>query len=337
MLTTESMVEQLKSAAEPSRLRMLRLLAEADLTVSDLTTILGQSQPRVSRHLKLLLEARLIRRRQEGSWALFRLAHEGQRGALISQILSRLDGADPVLMRDAERLADVKRKRRDEASAYFTANAESWNEIRSLHVPEDNVEEALLRIAGDRSYDAMLDMGTGTGRMLELFAPLYRSAVGIDTNRNMLNVARASLDAAGLVNAEVQMGDVFNMPVPRNAFDLVVIHQVLHFLDDPASALAQASRSLAPGGRLVVVDFAPHDLEFLRDEHRHHRLGFETETVRGWFEQAGLRPAHVEELRAEGAGSDGRQLTVMIWTADDPRYRIADDNDAPVASQTEAA
>ena len=335
LFTVDAMVEHLKSAAEPSRLRMVRLLAQAELTVSDLTTILGQSQPRVSRHLKLLLEARLIRRRQEGSWALFRLAQDSPQGALAADIVARIDTADPVLARDAERLAEVKRRRRDEASAYFSANAESWDEIRSLHVPEPQVEAALLRIVGERVFNAMLDIGTGTGRMLELFAPRYRSAVGIDANRHMLNVARANLDASELGHAEVRLGDVFNMPVARNAFDLVTIHQVLHFLDDPGAAVAQAARSLAPGGRLVIVDFAPHDLEFLRQEHRHHRLGFDTGTVTGWFEAAGLGNAQVEALSVEGGTADG-QLTVMIWAADDPRLDIADDN-RPGAAATEAA
>ena len=335
LFTVDAMVEHLKSAAEPSRLRMVRLLAQAELTVSDLTTILGQSQPRVSRHLKLLLEARLIRRRQEGSWALFRLAQDSPQGALAADIVARIDTADPVLARDAERLAEVKRRRRDEASAYFSANAESWDEIRSLHVPEPQVEAALLRFVGERVYNAMLDIGPGPGRMLELFAPRYRSAVGIDANRHMLNVARANLDASELGHAEVRLGDVFNMPVARNAFDLVTIHQVLHFLDDPGAAVAQAARSLAPGGRLVIVDFAPHDLEFLRQEHQHHRLGFDTGTVTGWFEAAGLGNAQVEALSVEGGTADG-QLTVMIWAADDPRLDIADDN-RPGAAATEAA
>ena len=335
LFAVDAMVDHLKSAAEPSRLRMLKLLAEAELTVSDLTTILGQSQPRVSRHLKLLLEARLIRRRQEGSWALFRLAHDSPQGALVADIVARIDPTDPVLVHDAERLVDVKNKRRAEASAYFSANAESWDEIRSLHVPEPDVEAALLRFAGDRTFSAMLDVGTGTGRMLELFAPRYRSAIGIDTNRNMLNVARANLDAADLHHAEVRLGDVFNMPVARDAFDLVIIHQVLHFLDDPGTAVAQAARTLAPGGRLLIVDFAPHDLEFLREEHRHHRLGFDTTTVEGWLAQAGLANMWSEALAVEGGKAEGR-LTVMIWAADDPRIEIAGE-DRSGATKTEAA
>lgn len=331
--SVDDMVELLKSAAEPSRLRMLRLLSQAELTVSDLTTILGQSQPRVSRHLKLLQEARLVRRRQEGSWALFRLARESAPGALAADLLARIDPGDAVFARDAERLADVKQRRQDEASAYFSANAADWHSIRSLHLPERDVEAALLRVAGGRTYNALLDIGTGTGRMLELFAQLYGTAIGIDTNRNMLNVARANLEAAELASAEVRLGDVFNMPVGRDAFDLVIIHQVLHFLDDPAAAVAQAARCLAPGGRLIIVDFAPHDLEFLRQQHRHHRLGFETGTVRDWFEAASLTNTRAEELRGKGT-ADG-QLTVMIWSADDPRVQIAEAPDA--SAQTEAA
>ena len=320
----DALVEHLKSAAEPSRLRMLSLLAQSDLTVSELTTILGQSQPRVSRHLQLLQEAQLIHRRQEGSWALFRLAHDHPAGAMIADMLTALDPGDPVLARDGERLADVKRRRRDAASAYFTANAESWHSIRSLHVAEGEVEAALLRAAGDRTYSAMLDIGTGTGRMLELFAPRVRAAVGIDNNRNMLNVARANLEAAGLSHVEVRLGEVYNMPVPRNGFDLVTIHQVLHFLDDPEAAIAEAARCLAPGGRLIIVDFARHDLEFLRAEHRHHRLGFDTEVVAGWFAAAGLANPHSETLAGPAAGAgDADRLTVMIWSADDPRYEIA--------------
>ncbi len=321
----DAMVEHLKSAAEPSRLRMLNLLAQSDLTVSELTTILGQSQPRVSRHLKLLLEAQLIHRRQEGSWALFRLAGERPAGAMIARMLERLDPSDLVLARDGERLADVRRRRRNAASAYFSANADSWHSIRSLHVAEGEVEAALLRVAGDRTFSAMLDIGTGTGRMLELFAPRVRSAVGIDNNRNMLNVARANLEAADLDHAEVRLGEVYNMPVPRDGFDLVVIHQVLHFLDDPEAAIAEAARCLAPGGRLIIVDFAPHELEFLRVEHRHHRLGFETDAITAWFASAGLANLRSESLSGPPPDKEGEtdRLTVMVWSADDPRYQIA--------------
>ena len=321
-LDVDTLVEHLKSVAEPSRLRMLKLLAQTDLTVSELTTILGQSQPRVSRHLKLLLEARLIRRRQEGSWALFRLDSQGNHGALVGEILSHVDAADPVLMRDAERLDMVKRHRRESASSYFSANAQSWDQIRSLHVADGKVEAKLLETLGKGPFNAALDIGTGTGRMLELLAPRCRSMTGIDSNRDMLNVARANMEAAGIAHADLLLGDVFALPVPRDSFDLVVIHQVLHFLDDPERAVAEAARSLSAGGRLVIVDFAPHDLEFLREKHRHHRLGFDTATVGEWFRACGLEDMQAVELAPGGSGD---KLTVMIWVARDPRLMMADD------------
>ncbi len=320
-LDVDTLVEHLKSVAEPSRLRMLKLLAQTDLTVSELTTILGQSQPRVSRHLKLLLEARLIRRRQEGSWALFRLDSHGSQGALVAEILRHADGNDPVLTRDAERLDMVKRQRRESASAYFSSNARSWDQIRSLHVADGKVEAKLLETVGMGPFNALLDIGTGTGRMLELLAPRCRTVTGIDSNRDMLNVARANMEAAGITNADLLLGDVFSPPVPRDAYDLVIIHQVLHFLDDPGLAVAEATRSLSAGGKMVIVDFAPHELEFLREKHRHHRLGFDTPTVSQWLAAAGLEDFQAIKLApANGAGD---KLTVMIWVARDPRMLVA--------------
>ncbi len=326
MFQTDDYVDCLKSIAEPSRLRILRLLSAGDLTVSDLTTILGQSQPRVSRHLKLLLETNLINRWQEGSWALFRLVSTGDKANLIKSLLDNLSPDDPVILRDLERLEEVKSRRRDAAAQYFATNAASWDEIRSLHIAEDQVEKALLNLVGKGPFNAMLDIGTGTGRMLELFAPYYRSAVGIDASREMLGVARANLEAADIKNADVRLGDIYNMPVERNAYDLIVVHQVLHFLDDPAAALREAMRSLSPSGKLIVVDFATHEHEFLRAEHQHQRLGFETKMMNNWFDQAGLKPVATKSLAPKKTGNS-EALTVMIWVAQDQRLEIAASND----------
>jgi ArsR family transcriptional regulator len=323
MFQIDPYVDCLKSIAEPSRLRILRLLADGDLTVSDLTAILGQSQPRVSRHLKLLIDAQLINRWQEGSWALFRLVSSGAKADLVQSLLRAIDPADPVVQRDLERLEAVKQKRRAAAAEYFAKNAESWDKLRMLHAADGDVEKALLEITGKGPFNNMLDIGTGTGRMLELFAPYYRSAVGIDASREMLGVARSNLEAAELSNVEVRLGDIYNMPVERNAYDLIVIHQVLHYLDDPAAAMREAIRSLSPSGRLVVVDFAPHEMEFLRQEHQHQRLGFETNTVEGWFKEAGLQTIAAKAIKSSGGG-DGSPLTVMIWAGEDKRIEIAD-------------
>ncbi|GGA97011.1 ArsR family transcriptional regulator [Brucella endophytica] len=325
-LHLDPMVDTLKAAAESSRLRILALLSRGDLTVSDLTSILGQSQPRVSRHLKLLYEAGLINRSQEGAWAYFRLSDDGLAGALARALIARLDSTDPLLERDLERLAAVKTQRQERAAAYFSANAQSWDRIRLLHVSESAVETALKRIVGKTPFQAMLDVGTGTGRLLELFSPLYVRGLGIDINRDMLTVARANLDRAGITNAQVRQGDVYALPVDRESFDLVTIHQVLHFLEDPQAAIREAARALRPGGRLLIVDFAPHTLEFLREEHAHLRLGFSDELMRGWLDEAGLALDEAQELESKG-GDAG--LTVKLWLARDPRLLIAD----PVSSQ----
>lgn len=324
LLSLDEIVECLKSAGEPSRLRILKLLSGNDLTVSDLTTILGQSQPRVSRHLKLLLEAKLINRWQEGSWALFRLNPKGQAADLVGKLLSHIDDDDEVFRRDLERLDEVKHARRARASDYFSANARSWDEIRSLHVADELVEAALADIVGDGPFNAMLDIGTGTGRMLELFAPLCRSAMGIDANREMLNVARSNLDARDITQAEVRHGDVYNLSLGRDMFDLIIIHQVLHFLDDPQAAVREAARALAPSGKMIIVDFASHDQEFLRDQHQHQRLGFDDGVVAGWFDNNELTAQPPATVSGVAGAGQNKALTVKIWSATDSRYIVAD-------------
>ncbi|MBE7184902.1 MAG: metalloregulator ArsR/SmtB family transcription factor [Methylobacterium mesophilicum] len=311
-------VDSLKAAAEPSRLRILALLGQGDLTVSDLTEILGQSQPRVSRHLRLLSEAALISRYQEGSWAFFRLA-DAMREFVLG-LVGRIATDDPQLARDRERLGVVKQRRQTRAADYFSRNAESWDAIRSLHAPDAAVESALVEAVGTRPFQAMLDLGTGTGRMLEIFAPLYRRGVGLDLSREMLSVARANLDRAGLPHAQVRQGDLFAAPVDRDAFDLVSMHQVLHYLDDPAAAIREAAKYLRPSGRLVVVDFETHGLEFLREAHAHARLGFSDAQVAEWFAKAALEAEEPRRIEAEGRD----KLTVKLWIGRDPRLLIAE-------------
>ncbi|GHC75092.1 ArsR/SmtB family transcription factor [Limoniibacter endophyticus] len=324
----EHLVDILKSVAEPTRLRILALLRQGDLTVSDLTDILGQSQPRVSRHLKLLLESGAIERYQEGAWAYFRLCDNESRRSFLAEIVERLSPRDPQVERDNERLTTVKTRRRQKASDYFRANAAGWDELRTLHVSDEAVEQALRDVVGTRSFQAMLDLGTGTGRLLELFAPLYRRGVGIDQSREMLAIARANLEAAGIAHAQVRQGDVLAPPVERDAFDLVTLHQVLHYLDDPETAVREAARHLRPGGKLVIVDFASHDLEFLREEHAHLRLGFSDKQIMEWLEAAGLEIGEIRNFQPQNA--DGR-LTVKFWVGLDQRMLIAD-TEAALAS-----
>lgn len=315
------MVDTMKAAAESSRLRILLLLARGDLTVTDLTEILAQSQPRVSRHLKLLMEARLVERYQEGSWAFFRLSDSEAERDFLAGIIGRVDPADPVIERDLERLAAVKRRRQERAADYFSANAASWDHIRSLHAPDGAVEAALKELVGTRPFQSMLDLGTGTGRLLELFSPLYRRGVGIDLSREMLAVARANLDRAGVAHAQVRQGDLYAPPIERDAFDLVTMHQVLHYLDDPGRAIREAARLLRPAGRLLVVDFAAHGLEFLREEHAHLRLGFSDRQIEDWFAEAGIELLAKRDFDRRAATAPG--LTVKLWLGHDRRLLIA--------------
>jgi len=311
----------LKAAGEETRLRIVALLAEAELTVSDLTDILRQSQPRISRHLRLLADAGLVERFREGSWAFFRLGERGGTAALARELIARLDPDDATVARDRERLAAVRATRAAAAQKYFARHAAEWDRIRKLHVADGEVERAIVAELADRPFRSLLDLGTGTGRMLELFGAQIERGLGLDMSLDMLSLARARLDRAGLRHCSVRQGDIYNLALPKDSFDVVIIHQVLHFLDDGARAIAEAARVLRPSGRLLVVDFAPHDLEFLRDEHAHRRLGFPPETVSGWLAAAGLDVAAHRTL-APDRNSEGK-IAVSLWLGRDPRVVLA--------------
>jgi len=310
----EALLRALRAAAEPTRLRLLALCARGELSVSELTRILGQSQPRVSRHLKLLVEAGLLDRFQEGTHAFYRLAEQAETSALTAALTASLPEHDETLARDLERLEGIRRARARAAEAYFRKNAPQWDRMRSLYVDEAQVEHALMDMLSGTEVNDLLDVGTGTGRILELLAPRTRRAVGLDRSRDMLAVARANLQKAGLGHCAVRQGDMYQLPWPAGSFDLVTVHQVLHFAETPANAIGEAARVLRPGGRLVIVDFAPHELESLRVEHEHRRLGFDDNEIEGWCARAGLRTDRAVHL-------PGDPLTVTIWTADRPRQK----------------
>ena len=316
----------LKAAAESTRLRLLMLIAEAELTVTDLTAILRQSQPRLSRHLRLLAEAGLVQRHREGSWAFFRLG-EGGAADIARALIARLDPNDPTIARDRERLAAVRAARTAAAQNYFRRHAVEWDRIRKLHVAEAAVEEAICAALDGAPIRSLLDLGTGTGRMLELFAAKIERGLGLDLSVDMLALAREHLDRAGLKNCSVRYGDIYDLALPRDSFDVVIIHQVLHFLDDSGRAIREAARVLRPGGRLLVIDFAPHDLEFLRDLHAHRRLGFAAETVTQWLETAGLDVARQQTLPP---GPEGK-IAVSLWLGRDPRMAVATQESREVA------
>jgi DNA-binding transcriptional ArsR family regulator/SAM-dependent methyltransferase len=322
-VSAETLVSVLRAGGEPSRLRILALLAERELTVKDLTAILGQSQPRISRHLKLLTEAGLVDRFPEGSWVYYRRSEDPTVAAVVGALIAVLDPEDPAIAGDRARLRAVAEEHVARTEAYFAAHARQWGELRRLHVAEDEVEAALIATLGETRIDRLVDLGTGTGRMLTLLAGRYERAIGIDASHEMLQIARLEIERAGLTDVRVQQGDVMAPPLPANGADLVTIHQVLHYLDDPAAALRVAARLLGPGGRLLIVDFAPHGLELLREAHAHRRLGFSDEEMRRMLDLAGLDLVGLRTLPPPPGGAPGDRLTVTLWLARDRRIVLA--------------
>ncbi|MEO7371916.1 MAG: metalloregulator ArsR/SmtB family transcription factor, partial [Ilumatobacteraceae bacterium] len=256
-LRLQALLDVLWALDEETRLRIAVLLQHGELTVSDLTDILGMSQPRISRHINLLAEAGVVDKHREGTWAFFDLVTRGPVGRLVAQVLALTDEHDSVIAADLDRLTIVRGRRTAAAQEYFAGIAQRWDEERSLHASDDTVEQAILETIGSTPYRSMLDVGTGTGRMLQLLGKDVERAVGLDSSHSMLAVSRSNLERAEIRGIDLRQGDIYSPPFSDDSFDLIVIHQVLHFLDDPARAIREVSRLLAPGGRLLIVDFAP--------------------------------------------------------------------------------
>ncbi|QAY77656.1 metalloregulator ArsR/SmtB family transcription factor [Sphingosinicella sp. BN140058] len=306
-----------RSLADPTRLRILALLRAMELSVGELAQVLGQSQPRVSRHVKILIDAGLAERRKEGSWVFLSLG-DGARVDPLFAMLDRwaeIDGEDPWMLADAARLAAVRADRAAAAERYFAQHANHWDEIRSLHIAESEVEAAIGRALADRPVGRLVDVGTGTGRMISLFGREAQHALGVDRSPEMLRLARVKLAEAGLTAAELRQGDMYALPLPAGSADTVILHQVLHFAQQPAAAVAEAARLLAPGGRLLVVDFAAHEREELRIRDAHARLGFADDAVIKYIESAGLEACVIEHL-------EGGELTVTIWAGERPEAKL---------------
>ena len=306
----DGFVSTLRAVAEPTRLRLAVLLSRAELTVTEISHVLGQSQPRTSRHLRLLLDADILERAPEGAHVFYRVCDGGAGAELVRRLADRVPADDPVIAADAAALERVCQARVLAAARYLRSHADEAAALRSLQVAEADVEHALLELIGAAEpIERLLDIGTGTGRILELLAPVSERSVGLDVSRDMVAAARAKLGQARLSRASVRQGDLHRPPFEAASFDVAVMHHVLHLLDDPGEAIVDAARLLRAGGRLLVADFAPHQLEFLRERHGHRHLGIDDRDMRSWAAHGGLAIETERTLRPPGS----EQLTVRLW------------------------
>jgi len=309
MENLESLLAGLRAAGEQTRLRILALCARGEWSVSELTKILGQSQPRVSRHLKLMVDAGLLERLPEGAQVYFRISDQASAAELAQALVSLIPESDSSLQRDLSQLQQVREARTQKAQDYFQQVAKSWETIRSMHVPQQQLEDALLEVVGSEPVGDLLDIGTGTGRMLEIFADRVTRGVGVDLSSGMLAVARTNIDRIGLTHMHARQGDMYHLPIDEESIDLAILHLVLHYSDDPTEVIREASRVLRTNGRLIVVDFAAHSEEYLRSEFKHRRLGFSDDEIYQYLIAAGI--SELEDTRQ----LVGDPLTVKIWMA----------------------
>ncbi len=314
-----------KALADPTRLRIVRLLGTMELAVGELAQVLGQSQPRVSRHAGILCDAGLAERRREGSWAFLRAPSSNDDGSpmadAVAQLLVLAEREDTDFARQCEedrrKLNAIRSRREEAAEDYFARHAEEWDDLRRLHSPDKLVERHLLDALGDAPLGRLLDIGTGTGRMAELFAPRAERVVALDKNLEMLRVARAKLQHLPTETIELVQGDFSDLPFDADQFDTVMLHQVLHFAQDPAAALEEAARVMRPGGRLVIVDFATHSHEELRQRHAHTRLGFSDRQLGALLRKAGFSVKPSISL-------DEGELVVKIWIGERRGAKVQD-------------
>ena len=315
------LIDIFRALADPTRLRVVALLREMELAIGELAAVLDQSQPRVSRHVRILVEAGLVERRREGSWVFLRIAKAGPVAEIIGHAEKWPFSAREALViaHDARRLVAVRDERVAVAERYFAEHAAEWDAIRSRHVAESEVEAAMLAMMHNRRLGHLLDIGTGTGRMAEIFAPTARRITALDRSPEMLRIARTKLEGQP-VPVDLLQGDFLNLPVDDASIDSIVIHQALHFAHEPDRVIAEAGRVLRDDGHLLIVDFAPHGDEELRTLAAHARLGFSDTQIRSWFAAAGLTFANTQTL-------ESGDLAVKLWLG----RRHSDEDQSPLS------
>ena len=306
--SVEKLLQGLRAAAEPTRLRIIALCGHAELSVTELVMILGQTQPRVSRHLKLLVEGGLLQRNKEGNRAYYRLSNEAEGADLARMLNDLMPGEDEVHTLDLSRLSSVKADRLRYAETFLDPYSQEIIELRGMWPPDEVIDKCILELLQDRSIEHLLDLGTGTGRILRTMAPFVAKGTGIDNSLEMLSIARARLDQDGIKNCQARAGDMYRLPFKQNSFDLITINSLLRYADEPKKVIAEAARVLEKKGALLIVDLAAHDLSTLRDEYGHSWLGFSEVEMVEMLSEANLTVGQVKHI-------DGQKLNVCIWWA----------------------
>ncbi len=308
----EEIATALKVMGHPDRLRILAILSYGEFTVSELVHILGLSQPRITQYIKSLEEAGIIERLKEGSWVFSRINRNNAAiSALVATTLGSLKVDDPALLSDRRKLEEVREHRAKSADAFFADVANDRGQLGDEYLPQADIEAVIKRLAGNNAFDFMVDLGTGTGRILNLFSDQVKRGTGFDNSADMLKVARYNLSGDSHAHLSLRQGDLRSTPLASASADLVTLHQVLHFLDDPEDAIREAARIMMPEGKLLIIDYIKHDLEVFREKYAHRRLGFSDENLLLWVKTAGLKLRAQEVVRTEEGKPD-----VCIWLAE---------------------
>jgi ArsR family transcriptional regulator len=282
---------------DAARLRMLRLLDREELSVGELARSLQLPQSTVSRHLKLLHEGHWVMKRAEGTASLYRLSSEGletEARALWSLARGQL-GASPTFDQDDARLAEVLAERRTDSKSFFGRVGGEWDRLRRELFGDSFTAEALLGLV--KSETVIADLGCGTGDAAEHLAPSVKKVIAVDREQAMLDAARKRL--AGHSNVEFRRGELTDLPLKNGEVDAALVFLVMQHIEDPEPAVAEISRTLKPGGVLLIVDLMSHDRESYRHTMGHRHMGFDERTIKLWARHAGMSDVRYRRLRPD--------------------------------------
>jgi ArsR family transcriptional regulator len=308
-------LDSLSALSDPVRCRMLRLLDDHELTVSELCAILQLPQSTVSRHLRILSDGGWASSRRDGTSRYYSLVRGDAGLAQVWQLTrAELEVRRAVeLSQDARRVAAVMARRRETSVQFFAGASDEWDRLRAEMFGRDFGPMALLGWLP--SEWVVGDLGCGTGALLPLLAPHVSRVIGVDASDEMLAAARVR--ASDLANVELRKGSLESLPIDDRSLDAAALMLVLHHVPSPAAAMAEAARVLEPGGRLLIVDMAPHEREEYRHEMGHVWLGFSDEQMRRLLEQAGFTGIQVLALpaSADATGPSLFAATASLPTA----------------------